>query len=374
MKVAIITITDGQNYGNRLQNYALQQLLKKTGAEVVTIQRRTSRDLRGIAKIKKDFKHGIKILLGNPSDKWRRVRRKRFNEFNKKYIKFSNEILENNQAPNGLKDKYDYFVCGSDQVWNAHFDIIQEDIKNYLAFFARSQQKISYAASFGTDDIALGYERIFSKYLSDFKAISVRENSGIELVRKTCGRENIEVVLDPTMMINAEEWAKVSKKPNHISKEKFIVTYFLGGRGENVKKYIETIEKIYQCKAHNLEIEFKIDKEISSPLDFVTAPDEFVWMIQHAECVLTDSFHATVLSILFHKPFCVFERNADEMGNNMGSRIETLLAKFELLQYRGTLNNMNIYPGNYSGKAVDDILYKERQKSMKFLSTALGVL
>lgn len=371
MKIAIITITDGQNYGNRLQNYAMQQLLKKVGAEVDTIQRRTSRDIKGIDKVKTDIKHGIKLVLGKSSDKWRRVRIKRFQEFNKRYICFAETILEKNQAPDDLKEKYDYFVCGSDQVWNAHFDIIQEDLKNYLAFFAAPEQKIAYAASFGTNDIADGYEQVFLKYLSDFKAIGVRENSGVDLVREVCGRRDAEVVLDPTMMLDMHEWRKISRKPENIQDDDFIVTYFLGGRDGNVGAYIKAVEEKYHCRSHQLDIEFKIDKEILNPKDYVATPDEFVWMIEHAKCVLTDSFHATVFAILFHKPFCVFERNASEAGNNMGSRIETLLDRFGLLKYSGRLENMNVYPGEYDIEKVENVLHAEREKSMDFLKRAL---
>lgn len=374
MKIAIITITDGQNYGNRLQNYAMQQILKRTGADVYTLQRRTSRDIKGMDRIRANIKHSIKMLLGKSSDKWRRVRKKRFQEFNDKYICFSNEILEKNQAPDGLKEKYDYFICGSDQVWNAHFDIIQEDLKNYLAFFADSGQKLAYAASFGTNDIAAGYEQTFSKYLTDFKAIGVRENSGVNLVREICSRQDAEVVLDPTMMLEEQEWKKISRKPKHIQNEKFIVTYFLGGRDGNVGTYIKSVEEKYQCCSHNLDIEFKMDREISNPDDYIVTPDEFIWMIEHAECVLTDSFHATIFAILFHKPFCVFERNSSEINNNMGSRMETLLEKFDLLEYSGNLENMNIYPGEYDKKKVENVLHVERDKSMNFLKRGLELL
>lgn len=371
MKIAIITITDGQNYGNRLQNYAMQQVLKKTGAEVCTLQRRTSRDIKGMKKIKADFKYLAKSILGKPRDKWRRIRKKRFQNFNEKYICFSEEILEQNQAPVGLKDEYDYFLCGSDQVWNAHFDIIREDIKNYLAFFASHEQKIAYAASFGGSDIADGYEQIFSQYLSDFKAIGVREISGVKLVNEICSNQKPEVVLDPTMMLEKNEWEKIAKRPKSIHEEKFIVTYFLSGRDRKIDLYIKKLEEKYKCRTHNLDIEFKLDNEISNPEDYIVTPDEFIWLIGHAECVLTDSFHATVFAILFHKPFCVFGRRASEDGNKMGSRIETLLGKFGLLEYYGSLEDMNIYPRLYETSNVEKILGDERKKSWDFLKSAL---
>lgn len=371
MKIAIITITDGQNYGNRLQNYAMQQVLKKVGANVCTLQRRTSRDIKGRKKIKANIVYLLKTILRKPRDKWRRIRKKRFQKFNEKYICFSKEILEHNKAPDGLRNKYDYFLCGSDQVWNAHFDIIQEDIKNYLAYFAGPEQKVAYAASFGGNNIARGFEKIFAQYLNDFKAIGVREESGAKLVKQICSNKLPKVVLDPTMMLEKDEWEAISKKPKNIQNEKFIVTYFLGGRDKKINSYINEIEDKYQCQSHNLDIEFKLDKEITNPEDYIVTPDEFVWLIEHAECVLTDSFHATVFAILFHRPFCVFERKVSEVDNNMGSRIETLLGKFGLLEYSGNLEDMRIYPGKYDVANVEKILCNEREKSWRFLISAL---
>lgn len=371
MKAGILTITDGQNYGNRLQNYAMQELLQSIGMEAETIQRRTKRDLTGVEKLKVDIKYVVKRFIGYKCDHYRRIRKKRFDEFNKKYIKSGNCILQNSEAPDDLNDRYDFFIVGSDQVWNARLEIVKEDIKNHLAFFAEPAKKIAYAASFGTDDVPLEYAKLFSEALSTYKAIGVREDSGVDIVKRLCHKNDVKVVLDPTMMLSAEQWRRIAKKPKYIQNERFIVTYFLGGRGEELTSYIKNIAQEFDAKIVNLDIEFLSDDSIENKEFFITTPDEFVWLIEHAECVLTDSFHASVFSILFHKPFCTFERISTEKGNDMGSRIHTLLGKFELLKFYGDIESPTTKPQSYDSFKIDKILDYERKKSMRFLKEAI---
>lgn len=372
-KVGILTITDGANYGNRLQNYAMQKMIESLGFKAETVQRRTNRDKVYVHKLKADTKYIVKRVLGLPCDSERRKRKKRFEEFNKKYVCFSREILYNNKAPLNMAEKYDYFIVGSDQVWNARIDIVRQDIKNHLAAFAHPEQKIAYAASFGTDDVLPEFQNLYKRELPTYKAISVREISGVSIVKNICGRDDVVTVLDPTMMLTAEEWRKLEQKPQYADNDKFIVTYFLGGRGKVIRSYIEQVAKSYNAKIINLELEFLRDDQIENKHFFETTPDEFLWLLSHAECVLTDSFHATVFAILFHKPFCTFERKAVEKGNSMGGRIETLLGKFGLQKYFNSIDEPRQMPEEYEQSHIESILQKERELSKKFLRNALEV-
>lgn len=368
MKVAIITITDGQNYGNRLQNYALQKSLMDLGCEVETVKRRTHRDLTWIGWQKKKVKIIIKRMVGRNNDLHRLLRKRTFDSFNK-YIKFSKSVLHNNVAPKGIEHQYDYFIVGSDQVWNAGFRIIREDIMNYLLSFAPNDKRIAYAASFGTDRLAEGYEQAFRDELLKFKTISVREVSGVKLV-KECGIE-AEVVLDPTMLLTVQDWLKIAKKPTYVKDMPFIVTYFLGGRDIKVQNYIRSIAG--NKKVYNLEIESAPMESIDSTEVFSTSPDEFVWLIANADCVLTDSFHATVFSILFHKPFCIFERKVIDDSYKIGSRIDTLLGLFHLERFRNIDFSLEIKPEKYEVIDIERVLKQEREKSINFLRRALEI-
>lgn len=370
-KAGILTITDGANYGNRLQNYAMQELLSSLDLDVETIQRKTPRDKNGISLLKYLAKQHIKRMIGrNTTDFALRERKHRFSEFNRTYIRFSNICLSNNQAPDYLKNQYDYFICGSDQIWNANFDVVKCDIKNHLAAFANPCQRIAFAASFGTSRIASGFEDIFKNELSKFKAIAVREDAGKTIVESLTGK-NATVVLDPTLLLYKNEWVNVEKKPNYIGEEEYIVTYFLGGRNQRIQSILQTIATNENLKIINLEIEFIHDDLIENKDVFLTTPDEFVWLIHHAKYVLTDSFHASVFSIIFKKPFLVYERIATEKDNDMSSRIDTLLSKFNLQECRDNIDNPIKIPVKPDYDGVEKQLETERMKAIDFFKKVL---
>lgn len=372
MKIGIITITEGANYGNRLQNYAMQELLKSLGYECETIKRITLRDVKGVQLTKQVFKECVKVLLRRKNTHFSyRRRKKRFEVFNKKYICFSCFSTENNEAPSGLKENYDYFLCGSDQIWNAKFAVVNCDLKNHLASFADPSQRVAFAASFGTNSIAPGYEDVFKEELDKFKAIAVREEAGKKIVDNLLEKDNTEVVLDPTLLIDRKQWINIEKKPKYIGDEKFAVTYFLGGRSDKIQEHINVLADKNGIKTINLESEVLEDKDITDNSIFETDPAEFVWLIHHAEYILTDSFHACAFSVVFEKPFVVFERVAVEKNNNMGSRIDTLLSKFNLDDCRDDLESPTRIPAVHDYTEGYKQLEIERKKAIDFLKKAL---
>lgn len=370
MNVAILTITDGANYGNRLQNYALQELLKSVGCDTVTIQRKTFRDFSYIQQKKVVLKNLLKRALGKKSTTFLQIERKKvFNNFNREYISFADDILEKNKANEMLKDKYDYFVCGSDQIWNAQFKIIQEDIKNHLAFFARPNQRIAYAASFGSSEFLSEYKYIFKQELTKFKAIGVREQSGKRLVTQYCGREDATCVLDPTLMLSSRQWENIETKPKYNIPSKYILTYFLERTNEKLQNYIHKIAKDMSAEIISLQSEFLLDNEITNGKFFLTSPEEFVWLIHHSQGVLTDSFHAIAFSINFEKPFRIFGRSITR--NNMNDRIESIS---NLLDLNIEIGNMESPEGNFTVWNIEkakQLLLKEQRKSLQFLKDAL---
>lgn len=374
VKVALLTITDGCNYGNRLQNYALQRVVQNLGIEQVeTIRRKTYRDKTLYLKMRTSVKSILKLVQGKPINRAYYMRKKAFDCFNRNYLNYSRLILSNNQAPSGLNASYDYFICGSDQIWNTYFRIINEDILNYLAFFAEKRKRIAYAASFGADTVPEEYSEIFSRELKNFHRISVRESSGMELVMQLSGQE-ATLVLDPTMLLTREEWSSISRKPKYVDERSYILTYFMSGRNQQILDYIEQLKQEMHCEqVVNLDMEFIEPESIDNLDKFATSPDEFVWLISHAVCVLTDSFHATVFSILFHKPFTVFERKAKEQNNRMGGRLETLLHYFGLEEFKNSFDTPFRFPIPYDYDNVDNILDNARVSSLQFLEEAMNI-
>lgn len=371
MKVGIITITDGANYGNRLQNYAMQELIKSTGCSVVTFRRKSPYDLNKLQKVIMYLKNIGKTVIGRENTTFYKNERKaRFERFNKEFISFSSEILGDNRYPTDIDSNYDYFICGSDQIWNARFEIIQADINNYLAMFASPNKRISYAASFGTNDLFEKYEDLFTQELKKFKSIGVREESGLKIIEKYCDRRDAEMVLDPTLMLLKDKWIKIEKKPLYDT-EKYVLTYFLGGRSEKILKHAIAVAKKHNAMLINLDGEFLADCEIENKDHYLTSPEEFIWLINHSECVLTDSFHAVAFSLIFNKLFCVYERKSTEVNNDMGTRIDSLLRIFDLIDHKDNIDNPQKFPMDYDKAHVEEVFIKERKRSLNFLEMAL---
>ena len=260
-----------------------------------------------------------------------------------------------------LNDRYDFFIVGSDQVWNPHW-VNSSDV---FLEFANSDKRIVYSASFGISELPKNKEAGFKKGLEGMKHISVREHAGAEIVKKLTGRE-VPVLLDPTLTLTKNQWNKIVSRPAWYKDEKYILVFFLSMLPELVRNEIEHI-----AKENNLKI---VDLMDEANIDYYTStPEEFLYLIKNAELVYTDSFHCTVFSILFNTAFVNCSR--ENMGMNMDSRMATLLGLFNL-QHRKTDKRKNYIvenPLELKYPDVEAILEPEREKSRKFLLNALGL-
>lgn len=357
MKIAIITLWGDYNYGNRLQNYALQRVLEKKRISVETLVIDKKRKGR-LNKIRRKYftSDGKTIKFVSRIE---RKQKKAFERFNTKWICSRIERFSHNIVPITMNEEYDGFCVGSDQVWNPNF-WGKEDQGLYLLSFAEEYKKFSYAASFGVDKLSQQYELIFSKELNRFSSISVREQSGLELVKKI-SRHMPQVVLDPTMLLDVGEWRRIEKQYKEGIKDKYVISLFLGKINPEDSKYIKKFASERKFKI--IELQKKECKKY-----FSCGPDEFIYLIEHAEAVFTDSFHTVVFSILFHIPFVVFERVCDA-NNNMMSRLYTLLSMFHFENRIGQIDYSEILKCNFNG--VDEIIENERKKSMEYLDDAL---
>ncbi len=370
MKIAIVTITDGMNYGNRLQNYALQKVLESYGHSVETIRIRSGRDKTLVtewSEIIKDITK--KVLLRKDTHFMYRYRRRKFNIYNHKYISCRGISLLTKVKALKTLHEYDCAVCGSDQIWNVNYDFIYENIDFYLAHGAN--KKIAYAASFGISSLPVGMHNLFREELKTFQAIGVREETGKQILNDL-EINNTDVVLDPTMLLSADEWKLVSHKPDGMDKKrKYVMTYFLSGRNDALKNHINRICCELDADAVNLEIEYMRDDEIEDGSAYAADPAEFLWFIENSTAVLTDSFHAAVFAILFHKPFVVYQRKAIENNNEIGSRMETLLKRFGLQKYIDDMECPGIYPKDYDYDMIEEVLKNDGNSSKEFLKKAL---
>lgn len=360
MKVGIITITNGQNYGNRLQNYALQESIKKLGHEPETIWNNTGawENLGLISRTKYWIRSKLKIKY-TP-----RVERVvKFNAFNKKYIIWSQFFVESGKVPENLKNQYDYFVCGSDQVWNPCYE--RTSGIDFLTF-ADKKQKIAYAPCIGVDKISEEQKQKLKIYLNNFCRISVREQKGADILEDLLDRK-IPVMPDPTILLTKEQWNLLQIKPHKIKNdEKFILTYFLGENSKAMRD-AEQLAKYYGCKIISLEDCYTDGR--NNPYFITMDPGEFLWLIAHAKYILTDSFHGCVFSILYEKHFIVYPR---ENKLSLGSRIEQLLKTYHLENHMSTdhfeTDRLILEEDvNKSG-----ILEEERRRGFEFLENSFG--
>ena len=338
MKIGIVTIYDFYNQGNRLQNYALEQVLIKMGHEVETFA----------ITPKKIYIFYLKLGKLFPCKRTRRI--KNCQKWSDKYL---HQRIIDSCTFEELKERaksFDYFVVGSDQVFNPR--IIADENVTFLKFVEK-EKALAYAPSFGVEKLADELKPKFVEGLSHISGLSVRENEGAKLIKELIGKD-VPVLVDPTMLLTKEDWESFSKlKP---VKEKYILTYFLNPKSEYKKK----VKKI--AKENNLKV-----ININSNLDkyYTSDPCEFVGLMRNADMICTNSFHGTVFSIMLEKPFIYFDTSRDTK-----SRIKTLLSKMHL----ENRNNLKIDKNDYFSvdfSFAKNQLEEERKKSAEFLKSVL---
>ena len=335
-KIGIVTIYDLSNYGNRLQNYAVKKVLR-------SISDGTVKEISAVNHF---------LLLKNIIQ-YRKASCKRM----LKFYRFSAGSRDIEYLCDYNDNEYDYVICGSDQLWNPYWS----NNKFTFATFAAKEKRIAYSASFGVSKIPEEKKTQYIKCLSEMNAISVREEAGAKIVKDLTGRD-VEVLIDPTLMLDQEEWTSVARKPKHFRKKTYIMTYFLGEIDSEYRNYIEKIAGEMECEIINLE------QENQNNYWNTVGPAEFIWLIEHCSLFFTDSFHGSIFSILMEVPFVVFERKSN-IGS-MSSRIDTLLKKFQLEDRKyNNESTEKILDTNYSH--VSSILEEERKKAYDFLKAAI---
>ena len=370
LKIANLTLDGYFNYGNVLQRYAVCNLLMGLGAEVESLWfspqagflpylqshypwMKDSWDWKTWVKLGINWK-GATHKMFSGENAWEAARNAVIKSFVDRYIPMRYDVDFTRVA-----DEYDYFVTGSDQVWNPYC----ADLEKLFIKFAPGGKRISYAASISCPEIPQDKLQMFIDGVNGMKEISVREQAGADLIQQLTGRR-VQVVADPTMLVTAEDWRSIARKPSWLKgDEQLLVTYFLGKRPDSV------IEGI--ARENGLQIVNMLDERVFE--HYAIAPEEWLWLIDHARFMYTDSFHGTVFSILFRTPFVVTERVDAGCASKMTSRIDTLLAKFDLSDRRGT--NANGYmidsPLDMHYGDVDKVLAEEKQKAEAYLCHAL---
>ncbi|MGB5941520.1 MAG: polysaccharide pyruvyl transferase family protein [Leeuwenhoekiella sp.] len=303
-KVGTLTLPLHSNYGGLLQAYALQRYLKERGHVVFVIDRQFNKKFTGprVQLLKKTV---------FPS-KWKREQeQKAISEktdyFINKYIEPKTKSYFSSESMTSIVKEYelDALVVGSDQIWR--LDYTNTMAKDYFQAFARnnSVQRLSYAASFGKEawDQTEGLSNEIKSLIQNFDGVSVREDSGVEICNKNFHTEAKRHV-DPTMLLKTEDYEQLAKAENESKKDGNILVYMLDIKEDRQRVINEVVNykggKIYSISkpviTSGMSLEEKKNPAVTS----------WIQGFIDAEYVVTDSFHGTVFSLLFNKPFIVY--------------------------------------------------------------------
>lgn len=370
MRIGILTLPFNNNYGGYLQAYALMAVLKQMGHKPTMLMRRQNvAKVSFCWKLKLAIKGILKTILTFRKCQIVCDVEYPFRHRGAEMLKFVDVhiapqtpyIYDTNSLREYCEGRYDAYIVGSDQVWRA---IYVPDIRNYFLDFTTGWRvkRVAYAASFGTDTPEYTDEQICQcgKLLKSFDAVSVRENSGKGVIdRFGWSAQNLQSVLDPTMLLTAADYSKVLPKTPCGSLHK--IFYYVLDETEGVENFLGELASFLRlglCGISNIQ---KGNGVLASIEDWLTN-------IRDAEFVVTDSFHGMVFSIIFHKPFVVC------VNSNRGAdRFSSLLAELNL-------SDRIIEPGNDLKKQVsdninwfevDNRLGELRDHSFNFLKQAL---
>lgn len=371
------------NYGAILQAYALSKQLEKwncvpeiinyrydTGSGIVEAKNEIDRSLT--SKLSYLFNSNITMkqkFLYRLSRNKRSEQTNIFQSFIEERVNIDLKQSVDFKDLNEFSKKYQYLICGSDQVWNPIIHGNCNDDGFFLNFGDKSVKRIAYAPSFGISEIPKNCTTNLKSLLLNFDAISVREKSGSEIIKKYTGLE-AQIVLDPTMMADKDIWDSFKKTISKIS-GKYILVYRFG-KMDYFNSFIQKLAR--KLNVEIMEIPVSIESfGKGTNLMFDVGPEEFVTLIRNAEFVLTDSFHATVFSLLNHTPFYTFIRQAQKEKNNMNSRMENLLELVGLEDRMIYPSNTNVNFSHIDFSQVDKKIDIKRKESQLYLKEALGI-
>lgn len=371
------------NYGTALVGYALIKKLQQLGHNVEVINYIKHPNLiQKIVWVLNAFRCGMgKSVLNRFKDK----SNLKINQV------YANGIKQRTEAVEAYKEKrliplfknyigykalhegsknYATVIVGSDQVWLPSG--LPTRFFNLL-FVDDNVRKVAYASSFGVSDIPSFQRKATGAYLERFYRIGVREQRGKEIV-DSLSNQKAQVVADPTLLLNADEWCEEIKESKVSINEPYIFCYFLGKNME-ARKATEKLKQQTGYKIITLRHMDEFvpeDEQFGDEAPYYVDPHDFLNYIKNATYVCTDSFHCTAFSIQFHKKFMTFYRFKLSESTGRNSRIDSLFNICEIDKthiYNGDITKIEL-PINWN--IVDDKLNKLRIASTEFLINALN--
>lgn len=381
MRIGIISLCHkNYNYGGMLQAYALPKAFEKIGVSSRQIcyegikspwnTQKHKSYLQKFMEMNMRQKRQILIIKFKESQT-RKVRqeyrfskrRERFDEFLKENIYHDDTVYINSNIDT-LKDKYDAFVVGSDQVWNNFIS----NMYMTLVGFAPENKKFSYAASIAKPELDNRDRKLFGEHIGEFEKISVRESSAVNLLKEVTDKA-VEVVADPVLLPGKNEWDKIAVLPK--LKHKYVFGYFLGNdmaANKTLRRIMKKTELPLEMIPYTRFIYNFTDKKYADINLTESGPREFIGLIKKSEYVVTDSFHAMVFAVIYHKNFIVLDREKSVKERSMNSRIKDFLETIGLeSRLVDTVKESDILYDKIDWKQVDKKLNEIIDKSYAYL-------
>ena len=364
MKAGLVTFYHLHHYGAQLQAAATQRVLGTLGWDCDIIDYFVNQDNR-ILKPPTTLGQAAGDIHSALCYQALRKRWQRFEDFSKAHLKLTSRRYGSWKELQEAKLPYDLLISGSDQIWNpgifpgGRFDPV------FFGTFSPAR-KIAYAPSFGSAHISEEVEAELKGYLEGFSHISVRERRGREIVGRASGQE-AAVVLDPTLLLTAEEWSALASE--RMIPGSYILCYCISRPGA-LEPYIQRLAEetglpvIQLCGARR-----KVHPK--AKMIFDAGPAEFLSLFQNAAYVCTNSFHGTVFSIQFQKPFFTGVSPA-ELAEPEHSRTFSLLASLGLIERIIGKGDTAELRDDLDWPAVEKRLEAARRNSVAYLKAALA--
>lgn len=384
-KIGIITIVKVNNYGAELQAFALQKKLELMGYHAEVIDYLYYKNWRF-----KDTKESQPFIPMSRKEKltyWIkyrfinflidrilpilnsavRNRNNRFESFHKINTKFSKTFFSYQELYHAKLD-YDIFMVGSDQVWNPAASSTIEPY--FLTFAPKDAKKISYASSFGVSQIEDQLKEKYKTLLNNINTISVREDSGIKLVKQLTGKDATQVA-DPTLLLSKQEWTNYMKLyPN--MPPRYILIYQLSDSDAivNLACRISSERNIPIFRICKRAFNVRKDRGINNILD--AGPSEFLSLFYNAEYIITNSFHGTAFSVNFNKPFFTVVSSTKKNNARMQSLLELMNLKDRLIYDNINIKTIDISTQKLDFQNSNIKLEKIQKDSITFLANSLS--
>ena len=368
MKLGLLTFHTAANYGAALQAYAFEKFLTDKGFDceyINYVNASRAHEYSMSWHIYDCLKRGkltsaAAYLAGSP---FMTLRKMRFDRFYKRYLRQTEKMYRNSKEAEVLNGRYDYFIVGSDQVWNPICN--GDDAAFLLDFVKDGKKRISYSPSFGMTEVDEAHKKVFKDNLEQFAHIGVREAMGQQIVKELTGRETT-LCLDPVLLLTKEQWNNIMPKKEH--KERFIFSYT--NRDSQTRDFFKTGYKLDGRKHYVLSRYTKPGDFINSQVrvKYCMSPQEFLWVVNNTDMVVSASFHCIAMSIILNRQFVAITTGDEGKDERLLNLLRTLGLQDRVLREGMTVEDVNA--------PIDYKVVNERIEQMKKLSVdyILGVL